>query len=106
MEKEEPFACGPEKPCPSGEQCIKDDFVGYSVCICSRGYARDPISGKCRDIDECTELKEKSACGFNAICKNMPGSYDCQCPVGFSGNPFAICEGKFYRSNVKRNLND
>lgn len=88
-----PFTCSDERPCPSGEVCVKDEYVGDSICICSRGYARDQETGGCRDIDECTELREKPACGLNAICKNMPGSYDCQCPPGFNGNPFALCEG-------------
>ncbi|KAJ8890121.1 hypothetical protein PR048_009628 [Dryococelus australis] len=87
-----PFGCSKEKPCPSGEQCIMDDFVGTSVCICQRGYVRDPATGRCRDINECIELREKPACGLNALCKNLPGSYECQCPLGFSGNPFFLCE--------------
>ena len=92
MVKGLPLTCSADKPCPAGEQCVKDEYVGDSICICSRGYARDPQTGGCRDIDECTELREKPACGINAICKNMPGSYDCQCPTGFSGNPFLLCE--------------
>lgn len=101
VEKGLPFSCGPEKPCPAGEACIRDDFVGENVCICARGYARDLQTGKCRDIDECTELREKPACGLNAVCKNMPGSYDCQCPSGFNGNPFSLCEGKFLQNMLE-----
>lgn len=89
-----PHVCGPSTPCPAGEQCVKDEFVGSSVCICQRGYMRDHETGKCRDINECMELREKPACGVNAICKNLPGSYECQCPPGFNGNPFSLCEGR------------
>lgn len=91
-ESELPHVCGPSTPCPAGEQCIKDEFVGSSVCICQRGYTRDRETGKCRDINECMELRDKPACGINAICKNLPGSYECQCPPGFNGNPFSLCE--------------
>lgn len=95
QESKAPHVCGPSTPCPAGEQCIKDEFIGSSVCICQRGYTRDHESGKCRDINECMELRDKPACGVNAICKNLPGSYECQCPPGFNGNPFSLCEGDF-----------
>ncbi|CAH0390731.1 unnamed protein product [Bemisia tabaci] len=86
------IGCGPENPCPGSELCIRDDFLEESVCICQRGYLRDAKTGKCRDVNECTELRDKPVCGVNAICKNLPGSYDCQCPPGFNGNPFNSCE--------------
>lgn len=91
---EPPFTCSASKPCPPGEQCVTDEFAGNSVCICVQGYTRDQESGKCRDINECMELKGKPTCGLNAVCKNLPGSYDCQCPPGFNGNPFSECLGK------------
>lgn len=94
--KELPFSCSKEKPCPGSEQCVRDEFVGSSVCICQRGYTRDHKTGRCRDIDECSELRDKPACGLNAVCRNLPGSYECQCPPGFNGNPFALCEGKSF----------
>lgn len=99
-----PHVCGPSAPCPAGEQCIKDEFVGSSVCICQRGYMRDHETGKCRDINECMELREKPACGVNAICKNLPGSYECQCPPGFNGNPFSLCEGRQFSSYISFDL--
>ena len=86
--------CSPTSPCPAGEQCVPDDFVGENVCVCQRGYVRDPSTSLCRDINECIETRGKPTCGLNAICKNLPGSYDCQCPPGFVGNPFNGCERK------------
>lgn len=83
--------CSNENPCPSGEQCVLDEDSSQGVCICVTGFIRDATSGKCKDIDECSELKDKPVCGVNAMCKNLPGSYDCQCPPGFNGNPFQEC---------------
>lgn len=86
-----PFSCSASKPCPDGEQCVADEFLGTNVCICVQGYVRDAASGKCRDVNECLELRDHPACGLNAVCKNLPGSYECQCPPGFNGNPFTGC---------------
>ena len=36
------------------------------------------------DIDECLS----DPCHINANCSDNPGSYDCQCNVGYSGNGF------------------
>ena len=58
-------------------------------CICRRGYDRD-VAGQCGDVNEC--LSGQNVCGINAFCKNLPGSYDCICPQGFSGNPFVSCQ--------------
>ena len=47
-------------------------------CICRRGYDRD-VAGQCGDVNECLS-GQRSVCGINAFCKNLPGSYDCVCP--------------------------
>ena len=41
----------------------------------------------CLDIDECSA----AVCGQNAVCINVPGSYDCRCKKDFIGNPYEIC---------------
>lgn len=87
-------SCSPTLPCPNGELCVTDDYIGQNVCICQRGYVRDTLTGKCRDLNECIESIDKPPCGLNAVCKNLPGSYECQCPPGFNGNPFTLCEGR------------
>ena len=44
------------------------------------------------DIDEC--LTDNGGCNSNAICTNTPGSFNCTCKKGFSGDGFN-CEGIF-----------
>ncbi|XP_022241754.1 adhesion G protein-coupled receptor E2-like, partial [Limulus polyphemus] len=41
------------------------------------------------DINECLE---PNSCGKGAQCQNNPGSYDCRCPQGFSGDPYQSCQ--------------
>ncbi|KAJ0979441.1 hypothetical protein J5N97_014915 [Dioscorea zingiberensis] len=56
---------------------------GYK-CSCDEGYQGNPylVEG-CHDIDECEDL-ESSPCVD--ICTNMPGSYNCSCSHGSSGD--------------------
>ena len=49
------------------------------VCIFA-GYRGDQCN---RNIDECIELLP---CQNGATCSDSPGSYICQCPLGFSGD--------------------
>lgn len=84
--------CDENHLCPIGENCVPDAFSESNVCICRQGYNRDQNSGQCVDINECSDNRDKPACGHNALCKNLPGSYECQCPPGFNGNPYTLCE--------------
>lgn len=44
------------------------------------------------DVDECTT--QPSICG-TAVCKNVPGDYECECAEGYSYNPSSkSCEGR------------
>ncbi|UYV71427.1 dp [Cordylochernes scorpioides] len=81
--------CSKTSPCPENQECI---FTGptYGFCICPQGYTVE-ANGYCRDIDECSEIKEFSACGAHAECINQPGSYECICPAGYSGDPKKGC---------------
>ncbi len=86
--------CSADGDCSSnsGETCVG------GACVCRRGFIRGP-DGACADLDECLQVNHvaKHVCGVNAVCKNLPGSYDCECPQGFSGNPFVgcrICQGE------------
>ena len=57
------------------------------VCI-PLNYWRIP---HCADIDECTE--ETDDCSENADCSNTPGSFQCTCMTGYSGDG-TMCNGK------------
>ena len=88
-------SCDQNSPCPHGEQCVLDEQLNENVCVCQRGFIRDEIAGTCRDVNECTETNGP-VCGLNAVCKNIPGSYECQCPPEFVGNPFSECKRKYH----------
>lgn len=81
--------CSTTSPCPENQECV---FTGngYGFCICPRGYTMD-ATGFCRDIDECTEIKDWSLCGSYAECVNLPGAYQCLCLSGYTGNPRQAC---------------
>ena len=77
--------CSDASPCPRGELCSQ------GKCVCQRGFERE-ASGVCRDVNECSlATADRPVCGINAFCKNLPGSYDCECPPGYNGNPFQQC---------------
>ena len=70
--------CRSDSQCRSGETCI----TARGECVCRRGYDRNPLSGKCEDVNECL-ASAKPVCGAFAVCKNLPGSYECECPQGY-----------------------
>jgi hypothetical protein len=43
------------------------------------------------DVDECSENIDN--CNTNATCSNKPGSFDCECKAGFSGDGIS-CSSK------------
>lgn len=46
------------------------------------------------DIDECRETP--SVCGANAVCSNQPGSFRCECSIGFVfASDGKTCVGEF-----------
>lgn len=78
--------------CGDHAYCKPDGQEAY--CICEDGWTFNPndIAAGCIDIDECDTINGPSGrCGINAICTNLPGTFACQCPLGFSGNPSTQC---------------
>ncbi|KAH9699276.1 Wall-associated receptor kinase-like 10 [Citrus sinensis] len=75
------------------ESCGDNTNLTYSEngqgyrCVCQPGYKGNPYLG-CHDIDECNE-------GYpcEGTCKNTPGSYTCQCPIGMHGGGKVGCRG-------------
>lgn len=78
--------------CGAHAFCKPDGSEAY--CICEDGWTYNPsdISAGCVDIDECDAIHGPSGkCGLNAKCINTLGAFSCQCPLGFSGDPFSQC---------------
>lgn len=79
-------SCGPHATCQvNGNE---------AACICDHGYTFDPnnVTSGCQDVNECANHGPSGLCGQGAICTNVPGSYHCHCPTGFTGDPFRYCE--------------
>ncbi|KAK8704274.1 hypothetical protein V6N13_047901 [Hibiscus sabdariffa] len=56
---------------------------GY-FCKCLDGYEGNPYpSNGCQDINECETI---SPCNETKRCINLPGTYNCSCPVGYVGD--------------------
>lgn len=79
--------CGPHATCkPHGQE---------AACVCKSGFTFDPNNIKlgCVDINECdTNYGPSGLCGQRALCTNIPGSYKCSCPSGFTGDAYRYCE--------------
>ena len=74
-----------------------NEFKNNSHRIISDIYNRERrlnkanyISFVVSDVDECTDGTH--GCNENATCRNLNGSYECTCNVGFYGNGI-ICTG-------------
>lgn len=77
--------CGKDGKCPTNAECITITG-GVSYCACPKGY-KTLSDGSCEDINECDRTRHQS-CGYGAECINLPGSYECQCPPGYSGDAY------------------
>jgi hypothetical protein len=51
---------------------------------CLGGESNLPLGSNCTDDDECALGLDD--CGTNAICSNVPGSYECACEDGYEGD--------------------
>ncbi|XP_042513867.1 wall-associated receptor kinase 2-like [Macadamia integrifolia] len=72
------YACSKNSNCYNSK-----NGQGYS-CSCFSGYQGNPyLPNGCQDIDECEGPKNNN-CILH--CTNLPGSYKCSCPPGFSGD--------------------
>ncbi|OIT32886.1 PREDICTED: wall-associated receptor kinase 2-like [Nicotiana attenuata] len=71
--------------CLENSMCVDSDTgVGGYRCNCNSGYEGNPYIGSgCQDIDECADPNANSC---ENICINIPGSYNCSCPEGYTGD--------------------
>ncbi|XP_044515876.1 LOW QUALITY PROTEIN: nidogen-2 [Gracilinanus agilis] len=64
--------------CDVTAQCLVRTGLAYS-CECAAGYQGD--GRNCFDINECAT--DSQLCGHNSACVNLPGSYRCECQIGY-----------------------
>lgn len=69
--------CIDDRNCKDNAICNMD----IQMCECEDGY--DGPSENCTDIDECASGHN---CHKDAICTNLPGSYNCSCKPGLYGD--------------------
>eukprot|EP00457_Paulinella_chromatophora_P001001 gb/GEZN01001003.1/.p1 GENE.gb/GEZN01001003.1/~~gb/GEZN01001003.1/.p1 ORF type:complete len:954 (-),score=80.00 gb/GEZN01001003.1/:491-3352(-) len=81
------FACLDDNECTlNTHNCQHEchNTVGSFYCSCNNGYYLNPDKHSCVDIDECTP---RNPCGPNALCKNLPGGFQCYCPEEYDPIP-------------------
>ena len=61
------------------------------LCKCDEGYHSRTENGlgPCQDTNEC--IMNLNKCAKNSKCFNTPGSYQCSCDLGFTGNAEMLC---------------
>ncbi|XP_074591868.1 wall-associated receptor kinase 3-like [Curcuma longa] len=66
--------------------CVNSSNGPGYLCNCSKGYQGNPyVSNGCQDINECN--LQPNPCS-DGICRNLPGSYTCDCRAGTHGNAY------------------
>ncbi|XP_030480968.1 putative wall-associated receptor kinase-like 16 [Cannabis sativa] len=89
--------------CKANSKCVNsNNGIGY-LCQCLNGYHGNPYHPQgCQDIDECKSIT--SLCN-NGECRNLPGTWKCECPKGFLLNATGTgCDKDFKQSHNKRAL--
>ena len=96
-----PDPCVPS-PCGSFSQCR--DIGGVPACTCSQNYIGQPpncrpectINSECPSSMACINEKCRDpcpgSCGFGARCMTTNHIPVCNCPEGYTGNPFENCK--------------
>ena len=72
--------CHTNLDCKDGESC------NGGKCGCSPGYVKTPTG--CQDVDEC---QDRATCPAGMNCQNLPGSFECKCPLGKVGDVNSGC---------------
>ncbi|KAL5107767.1 Hemicentin-1 [Taenia crassiceps] len=71
--------------CPDGQPPVKHSCPGPSSRACDPGFAWDPESARCADVDECNPAYGPGPCQYE--CQNTYGGYRCSCPPGYELSP-------------------
>ncbi|TYI92752.1 hypothetical protein E1A91_D02G093000v1 [Gossypium mustelinum] len=70
--------------CKEYSKCVDSENNSGYLCKCLEGYEGNPyLPNGCQDINECESM---SPCNGTARCTNLPGTYNCSCPVGYEGD--------------------
>ncbi|KAG4157651.1 hypothetical protein ERO13_D02G076250v2 [Gossypium hirsutum] len=70
--------------CKEYSKCVDSENNSGYLCKCLEGYMGNPyLPNGCQDINECESM---SPCNGTARCTNLPGTYNCSCPVGYEGD--------------------
>ncbi|PVD38421.1 hypothetical protein C0Q70_01036 [Pomacea canaliculata] len=78
-----PDYCNLSNPCLGGV-CYNDYNMSKALCACSYPYRLNVNSGRCEEIDVCSERRP---CQNNATCQRVsPGQFHCACPQGYEGS--------------------
>nr|XP_020475953.1 nidogen-1-like [Monopterus albus] len=64
--------------CDTNAMCRPGEGLQFT-CECAAGFTGDGLY--CHDIDECRETPQ--VCEANAVCSNQPGTFRCECSMGF-----------------------
>ena len=99
-----PAASDPCYPSPCGANADCNDRNGVGVCICRDEYFGNPYSGckpecvldtDCSRDKNCDDNKCKNPCpgqcGSGAECHVANHIIMCNCPEGYTGDPFSFC---------------
>jgi len=76
--------CADTQPCAHGGTCVDCGTLCFT-CSCVVGWRGTTCT---KDWNECN--MGIHTCNDAATCVNTPGSYDCTCDPGFTGNGFGI----------------
>lgn len=77
---------------PATFDCVcKSGFSGdgktCTASDCGAGFLKNPSTGECLDINECTDGKANCAAFVDGgLCVNTQGGFECRCKFGFEGD--------------------